>query len=763
MSGPPAADTGRSTVALELSEASVPTEVSSWTSRVARLRIGTGERSASYLPERTMPDAPAVGMDGDTVVGGSVALRLVEETRELELLDDDGRPALRIAATPLAGGIGISCHIAGEQHFFGLGHGGDCFDRLGATRRLWASHINHGNGADIPVPVVFSDRGYGLFFDNAARATVTPDRSYRSSWLNYETIATCVDMYLLVGKDLRDAVSEFANLVGHPSMPPRWLLGFLQSTRHFETSTEVEGLAREMRRRNLPCDALIFLSTYGTQKGWNKGVGHLEWHPDLFPDPAATLGSLRAEGFRVLLHEYPVVHPGSPLHAEGKSKGYLLAETYPAPAPADAAPDNYREDQNYIDFLNREAGTWWWKQHRELGADGWWLDGGEGPAAGAEADGRSTTGLHNRFDLMRQQAFSDGEACDRPGRRPVMLCRSGGPGMQRFGAACWSGDINGSFETLERQVPLALSAAMSGIAYWGSDIGGFYTRRADEEELFVRWMQFGAFCPIFRAHGRDWRNRLPWAHGERAESICRRYMELRYRLLPYNYTLAWQAHRCGLPLMRPLALNYPEDARAAEVDYEFLWGDDLLVAPVTREGATRWPVYLPRGNWYDFWTGKRYAGPCAIEVDAPLGTIPVFVRGGSIIPMGPPAQHTTTELPDELTLLVHTEATASGALYEDDGDGHGRGGHLLTAYSAERTGDELRVSAHLQAGESAACPAARRHTVRIWLDANPMDVETGPEPVRTFRPWERDGAYIITSMPGNSSWVSFRLGPERAA
>ena len=192
--------------------------------------------------------------------------------------------------------------------------------------------------------------------------------------------------------------------------------------------------------------------------------------------------------------------------------------------------------------------------------------------------------------------------------------------MQRYGATCWSGDINNDFPTLEAQVPLGLNTGLSGIPYWGTDIGGFFHPVPETGELYARWFQLGAFSPIFRSHGWVWREHVPWAHGPEVEAICRRYAELRYQLLPYTYTLAWQAYAHGLPLMRPLVLNYPDDPRTWTIGHEFLWGDDLLVAPVTREGATAWPVYLPAGRWHDFWTGARLRRPGGGHAPRPRST-----------------------------------------------------------------------------------------------------------------------------------------------
>ena len=208
-----------------------------------------------------------------------------------------------------------------------------------------------------------------------------------------------------------------------------------------------------------------------------------------------------------------------------------------------------------------------------------------------------------------------------------------------------------------------------------------------DPELYARWFQLGAFSPIFRSHGWVWREHVPWAHGAEVEAICRRYAELRYRLLPYTYTLAWQAHTLGLPLMRPLVLNYPDDPRAWTLDHQYLWGDDLLVAPVTREGATAWPVYLPRG-WFDFWTGERHEGPRGVTIEAPLDRLPLLVRGGAILPLGPVVQHTGERPLDEVTLQIYPEGTSRFELYEDDGrsNAYRRGHYALTSITcvAER-------------------------------------------------------------------------------
>ena len=296
-----------------------------------------------------------------------------------------------------------------------------------------------------------------------------------------------------------------------------------------------------------------------------------------------------------------MVHEESPLFAEADARGYLLAAGY------ERASATTTGKASVTSTSPTQPHAWWWSAHRELarlGVAGWWLDGGEGPPAESALRGGTRNALHNIYDLLRHRAFAEGRRRDRPDQRVFLLCRSGAAGMQRFGASCWSGDINNDFATLEAQIPLGLNTAMSGIPYWGTDVGGFFHPIPETGELYARWFQLGAFSPIFRSHGWVWREHVPWAHGSEVEAICR----MRSCAMGCSPTpTPWPGRlTLGLPLMRPLVMNFPDDPRVWGLGHQFLWGDDLLVAPVTRAGATAWPVYLPAGGWYDFWTGARH-------------------------------------------------------------------------------------------------------------------------------------------------------------
>ena len=733
-----------------------PLHVTVCSPRIVRLELADGvtPRPSFVLP-REWPEVPLRITGEEPVRLATSALRLDIATAptRLTLNDAAGVWLLRepddggLAVEPARAGsarrrVSASFAFSGEQHFYGLGQGGGPLDRLGTTRQLWNTQLGHGPGSDMSVPLLVSTRGYAIFFDNPADGVLSVGRSDNGVQLAYRAETGPLVIYFLVGGDMRGVMREVVELLGAAPLPPRWALGFLQSTRHFDDTAELRALPRRIRERRIPCDGLIYLSSYGEALGWNRGVGHLEWQPELWPDPAAVLEEGRRQHFEVITHEYPVLHEKSPLFAEAEAQGFLLASGYERASGATRGPANYREGQRHIDFSNPAARTWWWNAHRalvKLGVGGWWLDGGEGPPSAAQLQAGDGALLHNLYDRFRHQAFAEGEAADRPETRVFLLCRSGAPGMQRFGAACWSGDINNDFATLEAQLPLGLNTGISGVPSWGTDAGGFFHPIAETGELYARWFQLAAFCPVFRSHGWVWREHVPWAHGPEVEAICRRYAELRYRLLPYTYTLAWQAHTLGLPLMRALVLNYPDDPRVWSLGHEFLWGDDLLVAPVTREGATAWPVYLPAGAWYDFWTGVRHEGPGGLTVDAPLDRLPIFARAGAILPLGPVVQHTRERPLDEVTLLIYPAGASRFEMYEDDGrsQAYRAGRHALTALACTTHPREVTVRIDAPTGDPSIVPAGRRYLLQVRVDR--------PESVRL------DGAGELARIAGEGA------------
>jgi alpha-glucosidase (family GH31 glycosyl hydrolase) len=313
----------------------------------------------------------------------------------------------------------------------------------------------------------------------------------------------------------------------------------------------------------------------------------------------------------------------------------------------------------------------------EAGVDGWWPDEGDRLAVDAR--------------LERNRMYWDGPRRVHPDRRPFALHRNGYAGMQRFGWI-WSGDIESTWKTLSAQVMIGINMGLSGMPYWGTDTGGFYPTAELTPELYVRWFQFSAFCPLFRSHGRAWKLRLPWGwntgepgplegtqeenpnwppeqdlHDATVEVICRKYLNLRYQLLPYLYSSVAQAHGAGLPLMRALWIGWPDDARAAMVDDAYLWGDSILVAPVLEKAAQQRKTYLPGGVWWDYWIGERVKGGGEVTRDVDLATIPLYIRAGAILPVGPVRQYAMESSDEPVTLKVYPGADGRFSWYQDDG------------------------------------------------------------------------------------------------
>lgn len=313
-----------------------------------------------------------------------------------------------------------------------------------------------------------------------------------------------------------------------------------------------------------------------------------------------------------------------------------------------------------------------------MGVDGWWPDEGDS--------------LDIPSRLIRNRMYWEGPQIDRPNERPYALHRNGYAGMQRYGSFLWSGDVYSTWETLKVQVAIAINTSLTGIPYWGTDIGGFVPTKEFTAELYARWFQFGAFCTLFRSHGRTWKLHLPWGwdtgdpgpieisnyegaavpdatqlHNPQVESICRKYLEVRYRLLPYLYSVVHECAITGLPIMRALWLHYPTDPKAVACGDQYLWGPSLLVAPVVENSATTRQVYLPSGTWFDFWTRKAIEGGRVVSREVDLETMPLYVPAGAIIPTGPVKQYVDERVNEPLTVRIYPGNDAAFLLYEDDG------------------------------------------------------------------------------------------------
>ncbi len=595
---------------------------------------------------RLREDAPA-----QTIRVGNMSVKISAHPSTFDISDSAGKKIQQLSVDTETGSVTF---VTGDSPLLGLGEGGPQFDRRGSTDRMVSGQGGYRlatHGGRVPIPWLIGTAGWAMFihqpfgtFDfSGSHSRFTPGPE--AKWP--------LDIFFVCSPDPPTIMAEYARLTGHAEMPPLWSFGYQQSHRTLASREEVLSEAKTFREKKLPCDALIYLGTGFCPSGWNTANGSFAWNSRVFPDPEAMIDQLHEDHFRVVLH------------------AVILADKLRGTASDACTLSRFDEE---------EAGCYW-DVHRNdfaMGVDGWWPDEGD------------PMGIASR--LARNRMYWEGPQIDRPNERPYSLHRNGYAGMQRYASFLWSGDVFSTWETLQTQVPIAINTSLTGIPFWGTDIGGFVPTKEFTAELYLRWFQFGAFCTLFRSHGRAWKLRLPWGwntgdpgpteiniyngaavpdtsqlHNSQVEPVCRKYLELRYRMLPYLYSAVRECTTTGMPVMRALWLHYPDDPKAVACADQYLWGRNLLVAPVLEKGATSRRVYLPHGDWYDFWTGERLSGGREISRAVDLETLPLYVPAGSILPLGPVKQYTGESIDQPLAISIYPGKDTSFLLYEDDG------------------------------------------------------------------------------------------------
>ena len=579
------------------------------------------------------------------------------------------------------------------EALYGLGQAEE-----GALNLRGTTQYLHQANRKIAVPMLLSSRGWGILSATGGPA-IFQDTQY-GSYL-YTEADEEMDYYFLAGGGLDGVVSGYRFLTGKAVMPPRWALGYIQSQERYETQEELLRVAREYRARHIGLDCVV-----QDWYSWREGEwGQKSFDPERFGDMTATLRALHGMNVRFMLSIWPNMDANCPDHREFADKGLLLPES------------------DLYDAFSPEARALYWQQaDRSLfchGIDAWWCDSSEpftpewthpvkpDPSVMYReyvetAARHAPIQLGNAYALFHARTIFEGQRASGSEKRVVNLTRSAHTGQQRYGAILWSGDIAASWKTLRSQIAAGLNFCASGLPYWTLDIGAFFVKKgemwywqgeyekgfADPRycELFVRWYQLGAFLPVFRGHGTDIRREL-WHACEGGAEYYEALLaanRLRYRLLPYLYSIAGAAWREDATLLRLLAFDFPQDARALEIADEFLLGPAILVCPVTEPaagGVCSREVYLPSGaDWIDFHTGERFSGGQSVTVEAPLCRIPLFVRAGSVLPIGPALESTADFRREDVELWVYPGADGSFDLYEDAGDGYGyeRGEYAVT-------------------------------------------------------------------------------------
>jgi alpha-glucosidase len=587
-------------------------------------------------------------------------------------------------------GVGLSLlwKETPQRRYYGLGERTGFLDKRGRVWTNWATdNPQHHPDAD-PLyqvhPFVIAAEGqeaWGLYLDESWRsvfdlAASEPERSL------LHTDGPTLDLYLIPGPSPKEVVRRYTALVGRPPLPPLWALGYHQCRYSYTHQAEALAVAQEFRRRGLPLDALWLDIDY------MEGYKVFTFSPGRFPDPSRLVRELGELGVRTVVIVDPGVkrEGGYPVYEEGHQKGYFVRNLQDQELVGEVWP----KEAVWPDFTQEEVRRWWGELHRsytDLGVAGIWNDMNEPAAFSVEGvrppfqnrtlpptarhGGYTHAEVHNLYGLLMSRATYEGLQRLRPERRPFVLSRSGFSGIQRY-AWIWTGDNHSYWEHLEASLPMLLNLGLSGVAFAGADIGGFSAE--SHGELLARWTWLGVFYPFMRNHSsRASRRQEPWSFGEPWLGVIREALRFRYRLLPYLYTLAQEAASEGLPLMRPLMLEWPEDPLTWHLHDQFLLGADLLVAPALRPKETHRLVYLPEGSWREFWEGKELQGPGHVVLPTPFERIPLVQRAGSALPLTEPAPHTTDAYWEELVWQVALGEEIYGRLYEDEGEGAASG------------------------------------------------------------------------------------------
>ena len=611
------------------------------------------ELPAALLPQ---PDSGATveqTADGVALVNGLLRVELQRDGRLRFLRSDTGKVFLEEPTREILQPTGREyTSLGSELHqtrvrflshkgekFFGLGqHRHGLLDQKGCVLDL--AHRN----CEVSIPFTLSSRGYGLLWHHPGTGRVELGESV-TRWISDASAG--LDYWVTTGENPAEILSRYADATGHAPMIPEWATGFWQCKLRYKTQEELLGVAREYRRRNLPLSVIVIDFFH-----WEM-MGELGFDPVCWPDPAGMVRELDAMGVRVMISVWPSFNGNSPTFQEFERQGWIVTSERGTPALfpfIDTQPEGLVY-LHFYDSTHPEARKAFWEKAREaylkIGIKIFWLDACEPEMVPTDYDnlrfhlgnGAEVAGL---YPFLHEQGFHEGMLAAGE-KEPFFLCRSAWAGSQRFGAAVWSGDIQSTFEVLAGQVRAGLNMAISGIPWWTTDIGGFLNGDPSTpyfRELIVRWFQYGVFCPLFRLHG----VRLPavdmsgadnevWSFGDEAYEIIRGLMALRERLRPYIMRQMEVAHRDGIPPMRPLFVDFPSDPMAWQVEDQFLFGPDILVAPVTAMGQRERAVYFPAGtDWVHAWSGRKFIGGGSVLVAAPLEEIPVFVRSEVSLP-----------------------------------------------------------------------------------------------------------------------------------
>ena len=644
-----------------------------------RVMIERGSGAVHYIAPEGETGAGATG-PGSSGRGMRGKMLTTDGSRTLRPVEVNGEKTFHAE---------VSFPIYGSHEgFYGLGqHQAGVWNYRGETVDLSQENTN------IAVPLLVSTNGYGIFWNNPSRSVVN-NRFVHGLYLSAE-VADRIDYYFIYGPDADQIIARYRELTGEVPLFGKWAYGFWQCKNKYESQAEIEGVAAKYRALHIPVDNIV------QDWFWWITMGEMKWN-EHYPDPQGMNDTLHKENFHLMVSIWPYFRPGSATYDEFDKNGWFIAKT--------TQQSFHPVGQALYDPTNDAARKKYWENANTAlfskGVDAWWLDTDE-PETEAREDNILVTNklaigsgarYANVYPLFHVGGVSEGQQKASQDKRVFILSRSAYAGAQRFGVTAWSGDVLSDWVTFARQIPAGLNYSISGMPYWTTDIGGFISggnlNDPKFRELFIRWFQFGTFSPIFRVHGtRNPSENELWSYGPDAQKILVDYDNLRYRLMPYIYSEAWQVTSNHGTLMRPLVMDWREDVEAQNTGDEYLFGPSILVAPVTTEGATSRTVYLPEAKWYDFWTGAAVEGGKRIQADAPIEKLPLFVRAGSIVPFGPAVEWATQKVEAPIELRVYPGADGDFTLYQDENDGYAyeKGAHATIPIHWDETKKTLTV------------------------------------------------------------------------
>jgi len=603
-----------------------------------------------------------------------------------------------------------------NEALFGLGqHQDGVINRKGSTL-----HMLNAN-TQIQIPVVVSNKGYGVFWDNYSSSDFAGNVASNSQYSFSSEAGDLVDYYFFYGPTIDGVIANYRIATGAAPLFPKWAYGLFQSKDHYQSANELLTVEKGYRNANIPVDVIVQDWQYWSPYVWGSQL----MDPSRYPDPASLVQQLHAANVHTMISIWPLyqTRAGNTAMVTGELDPYNALNAINALYPDTTSGGYY----HFYDTFNAMARTlsYQYDHDRLIGKYGWdaiWADNTEPQSypegvnvhAATTALGKGALYI-NAYPLEHNRGIYEGWRSMGPDdKRVYVLTRSAFAGQQRYAAGVWSGDINATADVYTAQIPGGLGLAISGLPYWTTDIGGYFG--TPTEELFTRWFQFGAFCPTFRIHGQAPKELYgsQWSATGKANMLA--VDNLRYRLMPYIYSLAWMVTNQGYTMMRPLVFDFQDDTKGYGIKDQFMFGPALLVNPVTAMGATSRSVYLPAGTWYDFWTGATAMGGATATAAAPLSQIPLYVRAGSILPLGPMIQY-ATQSADPMEIRVYKGANGSFTLYEDENDTYNyeKGQYAQIPFSWDDAAQQLTIGA--RTGSFTGMLASRTFNI-VWVGAS---------------------------------------------